>query len=157
MGEMHAKIANIYDMAMKMGAPVIGLVDFCRLQAPGSDGCAGGFWLLSEADHGFRRDSADYSDFGNCGGGLSVVPALSDFTFMEKAQESLFVNSPNAIPGNTAAKLDTSSAEFQSEKSGLVDEIGSEEEILESIRSPWSACCHVIMKKMRLMMNARMT
>ena len=27
-GEMHArKIANIYDMAMKMGAPVIGLVD----------------------------------------------------------------------------------------------------------------------------------
>ena len=28
MGEMHAKkIANIYDMAMKMGAPVIGLVD----------------------------------------------------------------------------------------------------------------------------------
>ena len=42
MGEMHAKkIANIYDMAMKMGAPVIGLVD-----------CAG-----------FRRDSADYSDF----------------------------------------------------------------------------------------------
>ena len=27
-GEMHAKkISNIYDMAMKMGAPVIGLVD----------------------------------------------------------------------------------------------------------------------------------
>ena len=27
-GEMHAKkIANIYDMAMKMGAPVIGLID----------------------------------------------------------------------------------------------------------------------------------
>ena len=32
-GEMHArKIANIYDMAMKMGAPVIGLVDFRRQQ-----------------------------------------------------------------------------------------------------------------------------
>ena len=28
MGEMHAKkIGNIYDMAMKMGAPVIGLID----------------------------------------------------------------------------------------------------------------------------------
>ena len=33
MGEMHAKkIANIYDMAMKMGAPVIGLVDCAGLR-----------------------------------------------------------------------------------------------------------------------------
>ena len=32
-GEMHAKkIANIYDMAMKMGAPVIGLVDCAGLR-----------------------------------------------------------------------------------------------------------------------------
>ena len=31
-GEMHAKkICNIYDMAMKMGAPVIGLIDSCGL------------------------------------------------------------------------------------------------------------------------------
>ena len=78
--------------------------------------------------------------FGTCGGGLSVIPALTDFTFMEKDAGKLFVNSPNAIPGNTAAKLDTSSAEFQSEKSGLVDDIGSEEEILESIRSLVCIC-----------------
>ena len=32
-GEMHAKkIANIYDMAMKMGAPVIGLIDCAGLR-----------------------------------------------------------------------------------------------------------------------------
>ena len=31
LGEMHAKkIARIYDMAMKMGAPVIGLIDCCQ-------------------------------------------------------------------------------------------------------------------------------
>lgn len=33
MGEMHAKkIVNIYDMAMKMGAPVIGLIDCAGLR-----------------------------------------------------------------------------------------------------------------------------
>ena len=37
-GEMHAKkIANIYDMAMKMGAPVIGLIDCAGLQSSGSN------------------------------------------------------------------------------------------------------------------------
>ena len=51
-GEMHAKkIANVYDMAMKMGAPVIGLID-----------CAG--MRLQEATdalYGIRSDSTDYS------------------------------------------------------------------------------------------------
>ena len=137
MGEMHAKkIANIYDMAMKMGAPVIGLVDCAgfRLQeATDALEAFGSLYLKQTMASGVIPQIT--AIFGNCGGGLSVVPALSDFTFMEKGAGKLFVNSPNAIPGNTAAKLDTSSAEFQSEKSGLVDEIGSEEEILESIRS----------------------
>lgn len=137
MGEMHAKkIANIYDMAMKMGAPVIGLVDSAgfRLQeATDALEAFGSLYLKQTMASGVIPQIT--AIFGNCGGGLSVVPALSDFTFMEKGAGKLFVNSPNAIPGNTVAKLDTSSAEFQSEKSGLVDEIGSEEEILESIRS----------------------
>mgnify|MGYP000089760450 CR=1 FL=1 len=72
--------------------------------------------------------------FGTCGGGLSVVPALSDFTFMAE-NGKLFVNSPNTIPGNTADKCDTASAKFQSEESGIVDGVGSEEEILGEIRS----------------------
>ena len=47
--------------------------------------------------------------FGTCGGGLAIVPALTDFTFIEE-KGRLFVNSPNAIPGNTEAKCDTASA-----------------------------------------------
>ena len=34
-----------------------------------------------------------------CGGGLSVLPAVSDFNFMVK-DGSLFVNSPDTISGN---------------------------------------------------------
>lgn len=45
------------------------------------------------------------------------------------------MNSPNAIPGNDIGKCDTSSAKYQSEEAGLVDGIGTEEEILANIRS----------------------
>ena len=72
--------------------------------------------------------------FGMCGGGLAVVPGLTDFTFMESKEGKLFVNSPNALEGNEISKCDTSSAEYQSQTSGLVDGIGTEEEILGQIR-----------------------
>ena len=50
---------------------------------------------------------------------------------METKNGKLFTNTPNAIPGNDISKWDTSSAKFQSETTGLVDGIGSEEEILQ--------------------------
>ena len=73
--------------------------------------------------------------FGNCGGGLSVIPALSDFTFMEESKAQLFVNSPNAISGNRKELCDTANAKFQSEEAGLVDFVGSEEEIIAQMRA----------------------
>lgn len=70
-----------------------------------------------------------------CGGGLAVVPGLTDFTFMENKEGKLFVNSPNALEGNIDSKCDTASAEYQSKTAGLVDVTGTEEEILGQIRS----------------------
>ena len=72
--------------------------------------------------------------FGRCGGGLALVPALTDFTFMEGKKAELFVNSPNALDGNNKDKCDTASAKFQSEEAGLVDFIGTQDEILAGIR-----------------------
>lgn len=136
-GEMHAKkIANIYDMAMKMGAPVIGLVDCAGLrlqEATDALEAFGNLYLKQTMASGVIPQIT--AVFGTCGGGLAVVPALTDFTFMEGKSGKLFINSPNAIPGNEISKCDTSSAQFQSEKAGLVDDIGTEEEILGSIRS----------------------
>ena len=136
-GEMHArKIANIYDMAMKMGAPVIGLVDCAGLrlqEATDALEAFGTLYLKQSLASGVIPQIT--AIFGTCGGGLSLVPALTDFTFMEEKNAKLFVNSPNAIPGNTVDKCDTSSAKFQSEKTGLVDGVGTEEEILSEIRT----------------------
>ena len=66
-GEMHAKkIAGLYDMAMKMGAPVIGLIGLCRSQTSGSYRCAERIWRdLSETDYGIRCHSADYCHLRN--------------------------------------------------------------------------------------------
>ena len=136
LGEMHAKkIARIYDMAMKMGAPVIGLID-----------CAGR--RLQEATDALEAFGSLYHKqalasgvipqvtaiFGMCGGGLAVVPGLTDFTFMEAKDGKLFVNSPNALEGNEISKCNTASAEYQSKTAGLVDGIGAEAEILGQIR-----------------------
>ena len=135
-GEMHAKkIANLYDLAMKTGAPVIGLID-----------CAG--LRLQEATDALNAFGEIYTKqvmasgvipqitgiFGTCGGGLAVVPALTDFTFMEANKGRLFVNAPNALEGNEISKCDTSSAAYQSEHAGLVDVMGSEEDILAQMR-----------------------
>lgn len=134
-GEMHSKkIAAIYDMAMKMGAPVIGLIDCAGMRLQESVDALNGFGEIYakqvQASGVVPQISAI---FGNCGGGLSVVPALSDFVFMEE-QGRMFVNSPNALPGNNVEKCDTADAKYQSENNGCIDGVGTETEILTQIR-----------------------
>ena len=131
-GEMHArKIANLYDLALKMGAPVIGLVDCAGLRLQEATDALNGFGQIYakqvEASGIIPQITAV---FGTCGGGMAVVPTLTDFTFMEEKSAKLFVNSPNALDGNYTSKLDTASAKFQSEEAGIVDETT----VLEQIR-----------------------
>lgn len=134
-GEMHAKkIVKLYDMAMKMGAPVIGLIDSAGLR-------------LEEATDALNAFGEIYSKqvmasgvipqitavFGNCGGGLSVLTGLSDFTFMSE-NGRLFVNSPNTIDGNHVDNCDNSSMTYQSTEAGNVDFSGDEDTVITKIR-----------------------
>jgi acetyl-CoA carboxylase carboxyltransferase component len=72
--------------------------------------------------------------FGNCGGGLALFPALTDFTFMEAKKAKLFINSPNALDGNTANKNNTAGADFQAKETGCVDVAADEATIISEIR-----------------------
>ncbi len=135
-GEMHAKkITGLYDLAMKMGAPVIGLIDCAGLRLQEATDALNAFGEIYQkqvfASGVIPQITAV---FGNCGGGLALIPGLTDFTFMEEKKAKLFVNSPNALEDNHVSKCDTASAKFQSEEVGLVDESGTEEEILDQIR-----------------------
>ena len=135
-GEMHSKkIAAIYQMAVKMGAPVIGLIDCAGMRLQESVDALQGFGEIYAAQ---AKASGVVPQicavFGSCGGGMAVVPALSDFAFVEKEHGRVFVNSPNAIKGNHVSKCDTASAEYQGSNNGYIDGMGTAEEILSAIR-----------------------
>ena len=66
---------------------------------------------------------------------MAVIPSLTDFTFMESKKGKMFVNTPNALEGNNTDKCDTAAADFQSKETGVIDGVGTEDEILGQIRS----------------------
>lgn len=135
-GEMHAKkIASLYDLALKMGAPVIGLIDSAGLrlqEATDALNAFGEIYMKQTLASGVIPQIT--AIFGACGGGLAVIPTLTDFTFMEKSKAKLFVNSPNALDGNYTEKCDTAAAAFQSAEAGIVDVAAEEAELLSQIR-----------------------
>jgi len=135
-GEMHAKkITNLYDLAMKTGAPVIGLIDSAGLrlqEAADALNAFGTIYMKQTLASGVIPQIT--AILGTCGGGLALFPTLTDFTFMEEKSAKLFVNAPNALDGNVITKCDSSSAAFQSEESGIVDVVGDEASIFTRIR-----------------------
>ena len=133
-GEMHAKkILSVYDMALSMGAPVIGLLDSSgvRLQES-ADALESIGAILKKASDASGCVPQVLGVFGNCGGGLSVLTTLSDFVFMAD-DAKLYLNASDCVDACEKAG-DTSSAKFRFEKSGQVDCIGSEAEVLNKIR-----------------------
>lgn len=135
-GEMHAKkIARIYDMALKVGAPVIGLIDCAGLRLQEATDALNGFgelYLKQTLASGVIPQIT--AVLGNCGGGVAISSNLSDFTFMAEKDAKIFVNSPNALDGNYMEKCDTSTAKFQAE-AGVVDVVCEDDEaVLASIR-----------------------
>ncbi len=135
-GEMHAKkITNIYDLALKVGAPVIGLIDSSGLRLQEATDALNGFgeiYLKQTLASGIIPQIT--AVFGNCGGGLAVMASLSDFSFMEGKNAKLFVHSPNALAGNYKEKSDTAQAAWKA-KSGSVDYVGtSEADVIDKLR-----------------------
>ncbi len=135
-GEMHAKkIVHIYELAMKTGTPVVGLIDCAGMRLQEATDALAGFGQIykvkAQASGIVPQISAI---FGNCGGGVAVMAAMSDFTFMEKNNAKLFVNSPNTLEGNYTEKLDTASADFQKTASVVDVVCDGEEEMINSIR-----------------------
>ena len=136
MGEMHAeKIAKVYDMAMNMGAPVLALLDCAGVRL--SEG-ADSLYAFGKLFRNQSKASGVVPQitvvYGNCGGGLAVSAAMSDFVFMKEGAK-LYLNSPNAVKGNFEGKCDTAAAKYQCEKVGVCDMAGTEAEIAAYVKS----------------------
>ncbi len=136
-GEMHAKkITKLYDLAMKTGAPVIGLIDSAGLrlqEATDALNAFGEIYMKQTLASGVIPQIT--AIFGTCGGGLALFPTMTDFTFMEGKSAKLFVNAPNALDGNNVSKCDSSAAKFQAEEAGIVDVVADEADVLAQIRA----------------------
>ena len=99
LGEMHAKkICKVMDLALKTGAPVIGMNDSggARIQE-GVDALAGFgeiFMRNTMASGAVPQISAI---MGPCAGGAVYSPALTDFIFMVDKTSNMFITGPSVI------------------------------------------------------------
>lgn len=140
LGETHAKkIVKILDMALKNGAPVIGLNDSGGARIQEGVVALGGF-----ADIFLRNTMASgvvpqiSVIMGPCAGGAVYSPALTDFIFMVKDSSYMFVTGPEVVKSVTHEEVsfeDLGGASVHSEVSGVCHYAGeSEADTLYMIR-----------------------
>ena len=107
LGEKHAhKIWKVQDLALKMGAPCIGINDSggARIQE-GVDALSGfgGIFFRNTAASGVIPQISVI--MGPCAGGAVYSPAITDFIFMVKNTSQMFITGPAVIKSVTAEEV----------------------------------------------------
>ncbi|CAM3783554.1 acyl-CoA carboxylase subunit beta [Flavobacterium branchiophilum] len=124
LSETHAeKICKVMDMALKMGAPMIGLNDSggARIQegVRSLGGYADIFYRNVQASGVIPQISAI---MGPCAGGAVYSPAMTDFTMMVENTSYMFVTGPNVVKtvtNETVTSEELGGASTHSTKSGV--------------------------------------
>jgi propionyl-CoA carboxylase beta chain len=124
LGEVHAeKVCKLLDMALKNGAPVIGLNDSGGARIQEGVVSLGGY-----ADIFLRNTLASgvipqiSAIMGPCAGGAVYSPALTDFIFMVRNSSYMFVTGPEVVKAVTHEEVsfeDLGGASVHSETSGV--------------------------------------
>lgn len=124
LSETHAeKICKVMDMAVKMGAPMIGLNDSGGARIQEGVRSLGGY-----ADIFFRNVQSSgvipqiSAIMGPCAGGAVYSPAMTDFTMMVEGTSYMFVTGPNVVKtvtNETVTSEELGGASTHSTKSGV--------------------------------------
>lgn len=136
---MSEKICKVMDLAMKVGAPVIGLNDSggARIQE--------GIDALSGYGEIFERNILSSgvvpqisAIMGPCAGGAVYSPALTDFTLMVKGTSYMFLTGPGvvkSVTGEEVSQEDLGGASVHASKSGVAHFAAeSEQEAIGTIK-----------------------
>ena len=103
LGDMHSqKICTIMDLAVKAGAPIVGINDSAgaRVQE-GAEGLAG-YGLIFKRNVNASGVVPQISVImGNCAGGAVYSPAMTDFVFMVEKTSYMFITGPKVIKSVT--------------------------------------------------------
>lgn len=140
LGEMHAKkICKIMDMAMKMGAPIIGMCDSggARIQE-GIAGLAGFGEIFTRNTLASGVIPQITAIMGPCAGGASYSPALGDFVFMVEKTAQMFVTGPSVLSAVTGQKVtmdELGGADAHNNMSGVAQfKASNDKECLDKIK-----------------------
>jgi propionyl-CoA carboxylase beta chain len=136
---MGEKVVKIMDLAMRNGAPVIGLNDGggARVQE-GVDSLAsyGEIFLRNVLASGVIPQISVV--LGPAAGGAVYSPALTDFVFMTKGQGQMYITGPDvirAVTGEDVTHEDLGGAMVHATRSGVCHfAIDGEEECLQQVR-----------------------
>ncbi len=134
-----AKIVKIMDLAMKMGAPIVGLNDSGGARIQEGVVSLGGY-----ADIFLRNTLASgvvpqiSAIMGPCAGGAVYSPAITDFTVMVEGTSYMFVTGPDVIKTVTheeVTKEDLGGAMTHNAKSGVAHfAVATDRDCLAQIR-----------------------
>ena len=134
-----SKICKVMELAMRMGAPVIGLNDSggARIQEGGN--ALKGYGEIFEnnilASGVIPQISAI---FGPCAGGAVYSPALTDFTIMSRGTSYMFLTGPKVVKtvtGEDVTQEQLGGADVHASKSGVAHfAVNSEEDGIRLIR-----------------------
>ncbi|MCI1820985.1 MAG: methylmalonyl-CoA carboxyltransferase [Megasphaera sp.] len=107
LGEMHAhKIVQVQQMAMKMGAPIIGINDSGGARIQEGVDALSGFGRIFMSNTSASGVIPQISVImGPCAGGAVYSPALTDFIFMVKKTSNMFITGPAVIKSVTAEEV----------------------------------------------------
>ncbi len=140
LGEMHAKkITNVMDMAMKMGAPIIGMNDSggARIQE-GLDALAGFGEIFIRNTRASGVVPQVSVIMGPCAGGAVYSPAITDFVFMVENTSQMFITGPSvikAVTGEDVTSNELGGAGVHSSKSGVAHfACANDEECIAKVR-----------------------
>jgi len=137
------KICKIMDMAVKNGAPVIGLNDSggARIQE-GIESLAGYTEIFQRNVMSSGVVPQISGIFGPCAGGAVYSPALTDFTVMVEKNSYMFLTGPKVVKTVTHEDVDVEGlggASIHTTKSGVAHlSYPSEEDALAAIRQLFS-------------------
>ncbi|ESZ86158.1 MAG: methylmalonyl-CoA carboxyltransferase [Blastomonas sp. CACIA14H2] len=126
LSERHAqKICKIMDMAMKVGAPVIGLNDSGGARIQEGVASLGGYAEVFQRNVLASGVVPQLSVImGPCAGGAVYSPAMTDFIFMVKDSSYMFVTGPDVVKTVTnevVTQEELGGAVTHTAKSGVAD------------------------------------
>ncbi|MCY4036266.1 MAG: acyl-CoA carboxylase subunit beta [bacterium] len=140
LGEVFAeKIHKVMDLALSVGAPMIGLNDGAgaRIQeGVVSLDSYGGIFHRNVKSSGVIPQISVI--LGPCAGGAVYSPAMTDFVFMVAEKSHMFITGPDVVKTVTGEEVtleDLGGARSHSTKSGVAAFVGpTEEEVLDEVR-----------------------